>query len=85
MSCASGTFLAWQSRDSAGYLPSSTLSTLSKPLLPLLLLDLPANTWAKGRGRGFRECGQFGGHILQRSGSSCDSGGGGGETQTESQ
>lgn len=48
MPCASGTFLAWKSRDSAGCLPSSTLSRLSKPLLPLLLLDLPANTWAKG-------------------------------------
>lgn len=63
MSCASGTFLAWQSRDSAGYLPSSTLSRLSKPLLPLLLLDLPANTWAKGLKEGSRNVGEGSGSV----------------------
>ena len=60
---AFGTFLAWQSRDSAGCLPSSTLSRLSKPLLPLLLLDLPANTWAKGLKEGSRNMGEGSGRV----------------------
>lgn len=60
---ASGNFLAWQSRDSAGCLPSSTLSRLSKPLLPLLLLDLPANTWAKGLEEGSRNVGEGSGRV----------------------